>query len=210
MAITLYHSPMSSSSRVVWALEELGIPYERVRLHLDKNEQKAPDYLKINPNGKVPALVDGEVKIFESIAIVLHLGERYGVDKGLWPAPLSAERAEALSWTIWSTTEVQPAVVSYVMHTGERRFSFSKEQRHQPTVQMAKKSWEDTTSILDDRLGGREWLVGGRFTFADLALGSVMGFATMMAGLSLDGRANVQAWTARCQQRPAFGRAMSI
>jgi len=209
MPLTLYYWPMSSASRVLWALEELGAPYEKVRLNHEKKEHKAPDFLKINPNGKIPALVDGDVKMFESIAILIYLGEKYGVEKGLWPAPLSAERAEALTWMMWGTTEVQPAVVSYVMHTGERSFSFPKEQRHPPTVDMAKKSWEHLTGILDDRLGRREWIVGSRFTFADVALAGTMSFATMMAGLSLEGRANVQAWIGRCHQRPAFGRAMS-
>jgi glutathione S-transferase len=200
---------MSSAARVLWALEELGVPYEKVRLNPEKKEHKAPEFLRINPNGKVPALVDGDVKMFESIAILIYLGEKYGVDKGLWPALLSAERAEALTWTIWGTAELQPPVVSYVMHTGERSFSFPKDQRHPPTVDLAKKSWEHLTGILNDRLSGREWVVGDRFTFADLALAGTMSFATMMAGLSLEGRTNVQAWTARCQQRPAFGRAMT-
>jgi glutathione S-transferase len=210
MAITVYYSPMSSSTRAVWALEELGIPYDKVRVHLDKGEQKKPEYLKINPNGKVPALVDGDVTMFEAFAIILHLGERYGVEKGLWPKPGTRERAEALTWSVWAMTELQPAVVSYAMNTTERRFAFPKEQWHAPTAEMARKNWTHLIGILDARLQGREHIVGPSFTFCDVVVASLMGFAVMMAGLPLEGHANVSAWLARCQQRPAMGRAMSM
>lgn len=210
MSITLYYSPMSSATRVVWALEELGIPYEKVRLHLDKKEQKAPEFLKINPNGKVPALVDGDAKIFEAVAIVLHLAERYGTEKGLWPKPGTTERSEALAWTIWAINELQPAAVTYIMHTSDRAFAFPKDQRHAPSAELAKKQWAHLIGILDARLEGREYLVAGSFMFCDLVLASLIGFATMMGGLSLDGAKNVPAWAARCQQRPAMGRAMSM
>jgi glutathione S-transferase len=209
MPITLYYSPMSSATRALWALEELGIPYEKVRLHLDKKEQKTPEFLKINPNGKVPALVDGDAKIFEAVAIILHLGERYGTEKGLWPKPGTTDRAEALSWTIWAITELQPAAVNYIAHTSDRAFAFPKDQQHAPSAELSKKQWAHLIGILDARLEGREYVVGSTFSFCDLVVAGLVGFATMMGGLSLDGAKNVAAWAARCQQRPAMGRAMS-
>lgn len=210
MTITLYYSPMSSSTRATWALEELGIPYEKKRLHLDKGEQKAPDYLKINPNGKVPALTDGDVTMFESGAIIFYLGETYGVEKGLWPKAGSAERAEALTWAVWGMTELQPAVVSYAMHATDRKFAFPKELRHAPTVEASLKTWHHLTGILEARLAGREYIVGGGFTFCDLMLAGLFGFAMMMAGMPLEDRPNVAAWVARCQNRPAMMRAMAM
>src|SRR5688500_14374088 len=99
MAIRLYSWPMSSGSRIVWALEELGVAYEYIGLDRAKNEHRAAEYLAVNPNGKVPGLVDGEHNLFESAAILAYLGERYGVDRGLWPKPGPA-RSEALSWTV--------------------------------------------------------------------------------------------------------------
>ena len=78
MAITFYYQPMSSAARVHWALEELGIPYEKVKVDLHAGDQKKPDFLKVNPHGKVPALVDGDARLFESAAIILHLGDKYG------------------------------------------------------------------------------------------------------------------------------------
>jgi glutathione S-transferase len=210
MALTIYYSPMSSAVRAIWALEELGIPYEKQRLHLDKGEQKSPDYLKVNPNGKVPALADGDAKMFESIAILIHLGQNYGVEKGLWPKAGTPESGEALSWTIWGVSELQPAILSYAMHTTERRFSFPKDQWHAPTAEAAKKSWTTLMGILDARLAGREWVVGGSFTLCDLAIASGVGFGAMMAGLPLDAHKNVAAWLARCQARPANARAMTM
>ena len=85
MGIKLYSWPRSSASRVHWALEELGVPFELVTLDRHKGEHQAPAYLAINPNGKVPALVDDGQPYFESLAILLHLGETYGVDRALWP-----------------------------------------------------------------------------------------------------------------------------
>ena len=210
MALTLYYSPMSSAARCLWALEELGIPYEKVRLHLDKLDQKRPEYLALNPNGKVPALVDGEVKMFESIAIMIYLGEKYGVAKGLWPKADTAERAQALSWLVWSSAELQAPIVTYVMHTGDRSFSFPKEQRHAPSVEMAKKQFDMMMRVLDGHLEGKEYVAGSAFSFADLAIFGTLGFATMMAGLSIEPYKHVNEWFGRIRTRPAFARAMSI
>src|SRR5690242_11716885 len=96
MTAKFYYSPMTSATRVHWALEELGVPYEKIKLDLTAGDQKKPEYLALNPNGKVPLFVDEEGRpIFESLAILLYLGERYGVAKGLYPAS-AIERAESL------------------------------------------------------------------------------------------------------------------
>ena len=207
--LKIYYSPMSSSTRCIWALEELGIPYEKIRVHLDKLEQKKPEYLLINPNGKIPALIDGNMKMFESIAILLYLGEKYGVEKGLWPKPNTEERLQALSWTIWSCAELQGAVISYLMHTSDRSFAFPKEHRHQPTVDQSKTLFDRLVAILDASLEGKEYVAGGGFTFADLAIAGTLAFATMVGGLTIESQ-RVNEWLARVQQRPALGRAISM
>ena len=97
MTIRFYSWPQSSGSGVHWALEELGLAYEYVRLDRTKGEHRSAEYLAINPNGKVPALVDGPECYFESLAILVHLAERYGTERRLWPAS-GNQRAEALSW----------------------------------------------------------------------------------------------------------------
>lgn len=89
MALQLHSWPRSSGTRISWALEELNVPYEYVEVDPEKQEHRLPRYLAINPHGKVPALVDGEQKFFESAAILLHLGDTYGAAKRLCPPRLA-------------------------------------------------------------------------------------------------------------------------
>jgi len=86
MSITFYAAPQSSASPVSCALRELGVPHERVNLNLAAGDQRKPEYLALNPNGKVPLLVVDGTPLFEALAILQWLGDTYGVDKGLWPA----------------------------------------------------------------------------------------------------------------------------
>ena len=123
MTIRFYSWPQSSGFGAHWALEELELAYEYVKLDRAKNEHRSPEYLAINPNGKVPALVDGAERYFESLAILLHLAERYGTERRLWPAS-GNQRAEALSWTTWSTTELTPFMLQYIYHGLDAPMSF--------------------------------------------------------------------------------------
>jgi glutathione S-transferase len=208
MAIKFYYQPMTSATRVHWALEELGVPYEKHKVDLAAGEQKKPEYLAINPNGKVPALVDGDAKVFESVAIFTWLGEKYGVEKGLWPRVGTPDHAEALSWLVWGTVEVGPAVFGHAMHATDARMALPKEHRSAHLAQMAKDRWAGFMKVLDGRLAGREYTLGSTFTLVDVANASLVGFASMMAGLAVEGK-NVSAWASRCQQRPAMARVMA-
>jgi glutathione S-transferase len=209
MATTVYYSPQSSAVRILWALEELGIPYEKVRIHLDKGEQKKPDFLAINPFGKVPALVDGEQKLFESCAILLHLGARYGVEKNLWAKPGTTEIAEQVSWTVWANTEVTPHVIHYMLNTSDRPWAYPADKRHPFTAEKALEMWKSQMEVLEKRLTGRDWLSGNHFTLCDLAVSGVVGMAAMMANMPVGGK-NIEAWGQRCRERPSFAKAMSI
>src|SRR5438128_2050743 len=104
MSITLYYWPRSSATRVQWCLEELGLAYEKKRV--EREYLRTPEFRAINPEGRIPALVDGDARLFESLAIILYLGEKYGADKGVWPAAGSADRAEAITWTVWGTIQL--------------------------------------------------------------------------------------------------------
>jgi glutathione S-transferase len=205
--IKFYYSPQSSATRVHIALEELGEPYEKMRIHLDKGDQKKPEFLAINPNGKVPALVDGDVKMFESLAICCYLGDKYGAAKGLWPKAGTPEHAEALTWMFWLVNEPQPALMDVVMHGADVHWAYPKEHKSAFLVGEGKTHWDETMAILDKRLEGREWLLGKTFSLADVAVGSGVAMGPMFAGLPLP--KNVGAWCGRLQARPAFGRAMN-
>jgi glutathione S-transferase len=203
MSITFYYSPMSSATRVYWALEELGIPFEKVRVDLAKGEQRTPAYLAMNPNGKVPLLVVDGQPIFESLAQLLYLADTYGVDEGLYPPP-GAARAQVLQWTCWGSVSLYEALVRLLRNTSDR---FPAEEKNPSAAEGAKKELDGYLAILDGHLQGREWIGGETFSIADVALGALM---PMLGRLGVDtGKyAALTAWAGRCLARPALARAM--
>jgi glutathione S-transferase len=208
MAMTFYYWPRSSATRVYWALEELGIPYDKKRINRDQGENRTPEYLAISPMGNVPALVDDGVPFFESLAILVHLGEKYGPEKQLWPKPGTPEAGEALSWTVWSTGELGPARVQVMMHTHASPFALPKELQSPAIAERAKKAFFDRIALLNRRLEGRDFLVGS-FSFADIASAAWVSSAQTFLGLSLADYPHAAAWAARCTSRSAFKRVMS-
>ncbi len=203
MSLTFYYAPMTSATRVHWALEELGVPYEKVKLDLAAGDQKKPEYLAMNPNGKVPLLVVDGVPVFESLAILVYLGETYGVEKGLFPAP-GVARAEALKWMAWANVSLGDAIMRTIRNVGER---FPAEQRNAAAGEQAKKDLLELWGMVDRALEGKEYLVGKAFSFVDLAVGGFV-MITARFGVDLGAYKNVQAWSARCNARPALGRVM--
>lgn len=203
MSIRFYSWPRSSATRVHWALEELGIPYDQVTLDRAKNEHRAPAYLAINPNGKVPALVDGDQPYFESLAIILHLAESYGRERALWPSA-GAARAEALCWAVWGSQELHFYMMQYLYHGLDTPVSYTPEQRSKATADYNHGQLLRLLDVLDARLAGRDYLLD-TFSLADIPAASVLLFGTML-GVSVEGRANVEAWLARCRARPARAR----
>ena len=194
---------MSSGSRVQWALEELGVPYEYVQLDRSKGEHKAPAYLAVNPNGKVPALVDGDETYFESAAITMHLGEKYGVERKMWPAS-GQDRADALSWSVWSMTELHTFALRYIYHGLDSPISYKPEQRSKAAADFNLGATTRNLAMLDTRLSSREYLLGG-FTLLDVLAGSTVRFAKMM-GVSTEAVPHVNAWLARLAPRPALAK----
>ena len=209
MAITLYYTPMGSATRVHWALNELGVPFEKVRVHMDKGGHKTPEFLAINPNGKVPALVDGSLKLFESLAILFHLGDRYGEKSGLWPRSGSDARSEAYVLSVYALIEVQTAVFDYIRHAGSHpRISVPADKRHPEVAERCLTTWKTAMKLFDDRLATHAHLLGDAFTLCDCAVASVVSVGSMMGGLPVEDK-NVQGWLGRCTSRPALAKAMT-
>jgi glutathione S-transferase len=206
MAIKVYSWPFSSGTRITWALEELGVPYEYIQLDGQAGDQLKPDYLAIHPNGKVPALVDGDQKYFEAVGILLHLAHKFAVDKGLWPAAGTPERAAALSWTIWSGTELSPHMMQYIYHGMDSKFSFAEKDRSAAAAGYHKSQLDRSLAGLERQLAGRDYITGASFTLADLAVAGAVNFAAM-CGVSLADYPKVTAWCKRCTDRPARQRA---
>jgi glutathione S-transferase len=205
MTIKLYSWPMSSGTRIAWALEELALPYQYVPLDAKKQEHRSPEMLAVNPHGKVPALVDGELKLFESGAILLYLGNRYGAAKGLWPEAKGQAHADAVCWTVWSMTEIGNYMMQYLYHGLDSPVSYKPEDRSKAAAEYNRAQLDRLLDALEARLEGREYLMGG-FSLVDVAAASWLLLGAQL-GLPLEGRPRVAAWCKRCAERPAFKRA---
>lgn len=199
MSLVFYYAPMSTASVTHLVLEELGVPYEKVRIDIVARDQDKGAFRALNPNGKVPVLVHDGTPIFESAAITIHLGEAFGVDKGLFPAP-GLRRAEALKWIVWSNVSLVEANARYRRNTLE---SVPAERRNALVAEEARADVEAHLAILDRALEEQSWLVGDAFSLVDAHLGSVVGWVGM-CGFDLQKTPRVQAWLGRVTARPAF------
>src|SRR6185295_656649 len=147
MSLTFYYSPQSSASPVHFTLEELGIPYEKVKIDLQTQEHKKPEFLKLNPNGRVPLLVHDGVAIFESAAIQMYLGELFGVDKGLYPKP-GPQRGEAMKWIVWTNVTLGEALGRFA-----RNMVWGpEEERNAKAGEAGRKDVESLLKLVDDAL----------------------------------------------------------
>jgi glutathione S-transferase len=198
--IKLYGIPASRAFRSLWALEEIGVEYERVPVHY-VGDAKKPEYLKINPNARIPALVDGDLTLFESMAINLYLAKKY--DGGLQPKTLEDE-ARAVQWSFWGMTEIEPPLMQVLLN----RFLLPEDQRNPAAAEAGAEALQKPLGVLDDALADRPFLLGPAFTIADLNLASVLSVATF-AGLDLSRFGNVQRWFSSCISRPAAARAQA-
>jgi glutathione S-transferase len=198
MSTTYYYAPMSTAVRTTWAVEELAVPCERVAVDIRKKETKTPEFLKLNPNGVVPVLVVDGTPIFESTAILLYLGETYGVDKGLYPPP-GLKRAETLKWIIWANVGFFDPMNRWVRNTADY---IPADERSARAGDVAKTDLAAAMQILDDALAGKSYLVDDQFSLADLAVSSYLGWLNFL-GYDLSPFKNVKAWSERCLGRPA-------
>src|SRR5262245_46335342 len=195
--IKLHGVPGSRAMRALWMLEELGVPYENVPVDF-VNGTKQADFKRLNPNGHIPVLEDGDLVLFESLAINLYLARKY--DKGLWPTTVENE-GRAYQWSVWAMTEAEEPVITALLH----RAFFPPEQRDPRAAEAAAERFVKPLGVLDGALAGREYLLGSTFTVADLNVASVVGWAPM-AKLDLSPAPNAASWLARCTSRPALVR----
>ena len=196
MALTIYGSPMSRAFRVLWMAKELGIPYEHAPLDPRSGDTRKPDYLKINPNGHVPAIKDGELVLWESLAINLYLAKKHGGP--LAPANL-AEEGKAVMWSMWALTEAEDHCVALVRHT----IGLPPNQRDPAMIEKAKDALKTPLGILEGALASSPYLLGERFTVADLNAAGVFA-ALPMVKFDLGGYPKVASWLQRCTSRAAF------
>ena len=198
MSIVLYWHPMSSATPVACALAELGVPHERVKVDIKAGEQRRPEYLALNPNGKVPTLTVDGAPMFEALAIQLWLGEQYGVARGLWPAAGTPERLQAMSWCTWAYVTFGTLIVRLQVATqGDAAL------RDEAHAAAAREGLDQLLGLLDARLAGQPWMLGAEYSLADLTVASVVGYGSYM-GAPVASHPHVQAWLAKVQARPAM------
>lgn len=212
MNLTFYFAPMSTASVTDGVLAELGTPHERVELNIPAGDTRRPEFLKVNPNGRVPAIVHDGTPIWESAAITMYLGEAFGVDAGLYPAP-GPRRGAAMKWIVWGNVMLAEAAGRLAaslppgsegaVETGSRDWVATDAD----AAARAKADVADCLEVLDGGLEGRTFLLDD-YSLADTHLQGFVGWIGTM-GVELTPLANVSAWLARCGARPALAKLMA-
>jgi glutathione S-transferase len=193
--ITFYTNPMSRGRIVHWLLEELGVPYEMKILDFEKREHKTPEYLAINPMGKVPAIVHRGVVVTESGAICLYLADAYP-KAGLAPALDDPQRGAYVRWFFFGAGCVEPAMV-------DKMFGRPPVERKGA---LGYGSYDDTVEVLAQALTPGPYFLGDRFSAADVYVGAQIQWAMMAK--ALEPRPVFQQYVERIAARPALQRVL--
>ncbi len=193
----IYHSPGSRSVRVIWLFEELGLPYELVQFKLGAPEMRSPDYLKVHPMGRVPALEDGSQTIFESGAIIQYVVAKYG-DGALEPDVAFPEFGNYLQWLHYAEGMLMPQVNILVVET----IFLSEERRNQVNIDRAMKLLNRMLVAVDAHMEGRDYLAG-EFSAADIMTGHACSVSRRL-GADVSELPNLSAYIDRVEARPAL------
>ena len=191
----LYHLPPSRSTRVLWLLEEIGEPYDVTVMKGE--DRKTDEHLLRDPLGRVPVLEDDEGFLFESAGLCLQLADTYPDAQLNWPLG-THERGLVYQWTLFAMTELEPAIIEARRHRED----------DPARAQVGVERFQAAAAAVEQALDGHEYLVGDRFSVADLVCGAVLIFAKS-GGLS-DELPNIDAYLERLEARPARGRATAI
>jgi len=197
--IELFGFVPSRSNRPHWALEEIGAEYRFYTIDLRKGDHRSPYFLAINPAGKSPAMRDGDLVLTESGAICNYIGEKYP-ESGLTPQSGTPERALYDQWMYFALTELEQPLWTAAKHT----FAIPEEHRVPAVIPSAKWEFARAGGILAGGLGDREFLVGDRFTMADIMVAHTLMWA-VKTDFPLE-HANLGTYLERMKSRPALKR----
>jgi glutathione S-transferase len=196
MALKIYGVARSRAFRTLWMAGELGIPYEHVKIDFADGGTRRPEYLAINPNGHVPAIDDDGFKLSESMAINLYLAKKYGSGIGLYPQSLEDE-ARVWQWTFWGMTEIErPALTTLLNRIGP------EDRRDAAAADEAERALAAPLKVLDTAVAGSPYLLGDKFTVADLNVASILAWARQ-ARVNLTAVPKAEMWLKACHDRPA-------
>jgi len=170
----LYEFGPSRALRVRWTLQELDVPFEAVEINLRAGEQRSPEFLKINPAGKLPVLVDGDIVLTESVAIVLYLAEKYP-DKRLIPSD-PAQRAQLYRWLLFAATELEQPLWRIARHT----LLYAEDKRLPGEIALAREDFAAMAQIMEAHLRERNFVAGDTVTVGDFVLAYTLDWAKLV------------------------------
>jgi len=198
--LKIYGSVKSRARRTLWMAGELGIPYQHIPYMPRSPQTRTPEFLAINPNGRIPAIDDDGFILYESMAINFYLAKKYGGP--LYPADPRHE-ALALQWSLWETDRLDRQLVVYVKQT----LDLPPAERDPATAEAARQETEPAFDVLEAALAKSAWLAGPAFSVADLNVASAL-----FRGLSINlGKwPHLQSWLQSCWDRPAAKKVLSM
>lgn len=202
MTMKLYYAPRTRSSRVRWILEEAGIPYELERIDMAAGGHKKPEYLAVHPLGSVPAFKDGDRTLIESAAICMYIADKFP-EKKLAPAPGTLERGEYYQWIMYGMATMEPPVATVFLQT----VMLPPEKRNPHVLDEAKTRYKMVLDVLQNGLKGKEFIVGGQFSVADVIIASILSWSKAL-GL-LEHHPDLVNYSKAMTSRPAFKRAIA-
>jgi glutathione S-transferase len=195
--LKLYGNPRSRAMRCLWMLEETGQPYELIEKSVRADDLQTADYRKLNPNARIPTLVDGELVLWESMAINLYLAQKYD-------GPMRATpdvQGLATQWSFWAMLETEALLFDMLLHRALLP-EFTRDASH---AERAELLLQKPLGILNDALARHGHLAGTGFTIADLNVAGILAWGKM-AKLDLSPHPHVKQWLDRCMARPAYKR----
>ena len=199
--LRIYGIARTRAFRVLWIAMELGLDYEHFPVEIGDAGAQTPEYLTLNPNGRLPVIVDDNFVLFESLAITLYLAKKHA-DGTLYPGSLEGE-ARCWQWTMWALTEVDRGVNIWSLHA----VRLPEAEREPAKREEALKVLAKPFAVLDAALAAQPYLLGNDFTVADLNVAAVISRAIDM---DLSAVPNLRGWLTRCLDRPAAKQALAL
>jgi glutathione S-transferase len=201
MSLKIYGIARTRAFRALWMAMELGIDYEHDPVEIGDAGARTPEFLAINPNGRLPVIVDDGFVLFESLAITMYLAKKHSPGK-LYPATIEGE-ARLWQWTSWALTEVDRGVNIWSLHA----VRLPEAERDATKRDEALKVLVAPFKVLDTAVSAQPYLLGADFTVADLNVAAVISRAIEM---DLSAVPNLKIWLTRCLERPAARRALAL
>ena len=201
MAVKIYGMARTRAFRALWVVMELGIDYEHIPVEIGDAGARTPEFLAINPNGRLPAIVDDGFVLVESLAITLYLAKKHGTGT-LYPAAIQDE-AKAWQWTLWALTEVDRGVNIWSLNA----IRLPPAERDAAKLDEALRVIAGPFKVLDEAVSKQPYLLGKEFTVADLNVAAVISRAIEM---DLSAAPSLKAWLQRCLERPAARKALAL